>query len=295
MPGRLAGKVAIITGASRGLGQYCAVGYGREGATVVIAARTEQESDPRLPGTIYHTAKLVEEAGGEAFPVVCNVADNASVEEMVKKVLDKYGKVDVLMTNAAVQPPGFVSTIQIRHWELEFRVNVFGPFYSIRAVLPSMIEHKSGSIINISSVAADRGGSHYGATKRAIESMTLGLANEVRANGIAVNCMKPVGGIDTPGIRFGRAPGQVGGQRPQGQGQQMPPSDSYVEAAVLFALQTPETGTGIVMNDAQIIERFADEATKKRLAALNPPNWAEAMKVPVPQNNQAVVFQRPAQ
>ncbi len=284
MAGRLQGKVAIITGSSRGLGQYCAVGYGKEGARVVIAARTEQETDPRLPGTIYHTAKMIEEAGGEAFPVVCNVADNASVEAMAQKVLEKYGQIDILMTNAAVQPPGFLSSIQIRHFELEFRVNVFGPFYCIRAVLPSMIERKSGSIINISSVGADRGGSHYGATKRAMESLTLGLANEMRANGISVNCMKPVGGIETPGLLFGRAPGQVGGGRPGGMG--TPPPDSYVEAAVLLAMQTPETGTGIVMNDAQIIEKYADEATKKRLAGMNPPNWAEALKVPVPQNNQ---------
>ncbi|MGE0060390.1 MAG: SDR family NAD(P)-dependent oxidoreductase, partial [Dehalococcoidia bacterium] len=74
MAGRLAGKVAVITGSSRGLGQFCALGYGAEGAKVVVAARSEEEKDPRLPGTIYHTAKLIEEAGGEAFPVVCNVA-----------------------------------------------------------------------------------------------------------------------------------------------------------------------------------------------------------------------------
>lgn len=292
MGDRLKGKVCIITGSSRGLGQYCAVGYAKEGATVVIAARTEQETDPRLPGTIYHTAELVKEAGGEAFPVVCNVADNASIEAMTKSVLDKYGRIDVLMTNAAVQPPGFLSTIQLRHMDLEFKVNVFGPFWSIRAALPAMMEQKSGSIINISSVAADRGGSHYGMTKRAMESMTLGLANEVRSNGVAVNCLKPVGGIETPGLLFGRAPGQVGGGRPGGQN--TPPPDSYVEAAVLLALMTPETGTGIVMNDAQVIYRFSDAATKERFSKLNGETWMAAMEVPVPQNNQAVVFQRPA-
>ena len=78
MARRLSGKVAIITGASRGLGQYCALEYGREGAIVAVAARTEQETDPRLPGTIYSTAKLVDEAGGEGFPVVCNVGDENS-------------------------------------------------------------------------------------------------------------------------------------------------------------------------------------------------------------------------
>jgi short chain dehydrogenase len=78
MAGRLAGKVAVITGASRGLGQYCAVAFAKEGAKVVVAARTEQESDPRLPGTIHATVRMVDEAGSEGFPVVCNVADLAN-------------------------------------------------------------------------------------------------------------------------------------------------------------------------------------------------------------------------
>jgi citronellol/citronellal dehydrogenase len=274
MAGRLAGKVAIITGASRGLGEYCAVGYGREGATVVIAARTEVEKDARLPGTIYHTAQLVEEAGGEAFPVACNVADYESVEAMVKHVLERYGRVDILMNNAAVQPPGFNSTIQIRHWLLEFNVNVHGTFFGCRAVLPAMIEQKSGAIINISSIGA-LGGTHYGATKRAIEALAIGLAEEQRQNGIAVNAFKPVRGVATPGLLLARAPGQVGGPRPAGE--QIPPPDSYVEAAILLALQTPATFTGQVVHDAQVIARLGDAATQERMRGLNPPFWVEAM------------------
>ncbi len=275
MAGRLAGKVCIITGASRGLGQYCAVGYGREGAKVVVAARTENVTDERLPGTIYDTAKLVEEAGGEAFPVVCNVADMESVEDMVAKVLDKWGRIDVLMTNAAVQPAGFISTIKPKSWELEFNINVHGPFRCIRAALPTMQAQKSGSIINISSVAA-MGGSHYGATKRAIEAMTIGLARELKEQGIAVNAMKPVGGIETPGLLFGRPQSQrpAGAARPE-----LPKPDSYVEAAVILAQASPETITGVVLNDAQIIERFAGADLKDRFRKENPQNWVSAMTV----------------
>ena len=182
MTGRLAGKVAIITGASRGLGQYCAVGYAREGAKVAVAARTEVESDPRPPGTIHDTVRMVNEAGGEGLAVVCNVGDEASVEAMAAKVLDHWGRIDILMTNAAVQPAGFISTIRQKSWELEFNINVHGPFRCIRAVLPAMQAQKSGNIINISSVAA-MGGSHYGATKRAIEAMTIGLARELKDDG----------------------------------------------------------------------------------------------------------------
>ena len=248
--GRLAGKVAIITGASRGLGQYCAVGYAQEGAKVVVAARTEEVKDPNLPGTIYETQKLVEEAGGEALPVVCNVADTDSIQAMVDGVLDKFGQIDILMNNAAVQPPGGISVIQPRHWELEFRVNVHGPFHCARAVLPSMIERKSGSIINISSVAA-RGGSHYGATKRALEAFTIGLAGEQRSNGISVNALKPVGGIDTPGLRY-----RGGGTAPREIRAGLPGPENYVEAAILIAMQTPDTCTGQVFDDAEAVAKL---------------------------------------
>jgi NAD(P)-dependent dehydrogenase (short-subunit alcohol dehydrogenase family) len=177
------------------------------------------------------------------------------------------------MTNAAVQPGGFISTIKPKSWELEFNINVHGPFRCIRAVLPSMQEHKAGNIINISSVAAF-GGSHYGATKRAIESMTIGLARELKEQGIAVNAMRPVGAIETPGLLFGRPQSQAvaGAPRPG-----LPSPDSYVEAAVLLALQTPDTFTGQVYNDAQLIERLADEATKAKFRQNNPENWVKAM------------------
>ena len=266
MAGRLEGKVAVITGASRGLGQFCAVAYGKEGAKVVIAARSEQVRDQRLPGTIYETAGLVEEAGGEALPVVCNVADIESVEAMTRTVLDKYGHIDVLMTNAAVMPPGRISTMQIRHWELEFRVNVHGAFYCVRSVLPSMQERRSGNIINISSRAA-LGGSHYGASKRAIEAMTIGLAGELKDDGIAVNCLRPVGWIPTAGSLFA---GGTGGRTID----QGTPPDSYVEAAVLLAMQTTETCTGAVYSDAEALRALSDEATFERFKAMNPADWS---------------------
>ena len=272
MAGRLEGKIAVITGASRGLGQYCAVGYAKEGAKVVIAARTEEQRDERLPGTIHETARLVQEAGSEALPVVCNVADYASVEAMVKTVLDRYGRIDILMTNAAVQPPGSISTMEIRHWELEFRVNVHGPFYTIRAALPSMIEQGSGNIINISSVAATRGGSAYGATKRAIEAMTIGLANELKDKGIAVNCLKPVGAIETPGVMF------VYGGSGRRASSTMAPADSYVEAAILLAMQTVATRTGAVYTDAEALQALAEPGVYERYKAMNPPVWSEPVQ-----------------
>jgi len=270
MSGRLDGKVAVITGASRGLGQFCAVGYAKEGARVAIAARTTEVKNPELPGTIYETAELVKQAGGEALPLVCNVADYESVEAMTRAVLDEWGQIDILMTNAAILPPGTISTMQIRHWELEFRVNVNGPFYCIRSALPSMLERGQGNIINVTSVAAF-GGSHYGASKRAVEAMTVGLASELEDKGIAVNCFKPVGGIPTPGTEMGR-----GHARRQG-ADQRPGPESYVEAAVLLAMQTADTFTGHVYHDASLINLLADEDTRARFRRDNPDHWVKAM------------------
>lgn len=272
MAGRLQDQVAIITGASRGLGQYCALGFAMEGARVVVAARTVEEKDKRLPGTIYHTADLINEAGGEALPIVCNVADQASIHAMTEQVLERWGRIDILMNNAAIQPPGANADIQEKHWKLIYNVNVNGPFYCVRAVLPTMLKQGRGNIINISS-GATLGGTPYGGTKRALEAMTEGLAAELGDKGITSNALKPVSAIETPGFLFAQVPrGEGKGSVPQ-----LPPPDSYVEAAVLLACQSPETYTGQINNDAEVIANLADEDTKRKLRELNPDYWVAAM------------------
>jgi citronellol/citronellal dehydrogenase len=102
---RLENKVAIITGASRGLGEYCALGFARVGGMVVVAARSTEVKDPRLPGTIHSTVRLIEEADGEALPVVCNVADAQSIQAMVRQALEHWGRIDILMNNAPFSLP----------------------------------------------------------------------------------------------------------------------------------------------------------------------------------------------
>ena len=281
MSGRLQGQVAVITGASRGLGAYCALGFAREGAKVAIAARTEQEQDPRLPGTIHHTAKLIEQAGGEALAVVCNVGDPASVEQMTRRVADHWGRIDILMNNAAIQPPGGNKDISPKHWELIYRINVHGPFHCIRAALPIMqaqapaddTSARRGNVINISSGAV-MGGSPYGATKRALEAMTVGFAAELQSEGIVVNALKPVGAIETPGFLFAQVPRDPGGAAAP----DLPAPDSYVEAAVLLALQNTDF-TGHVHNDAEVIGHLADDASKNRFKAMNPDYWSAQLDV----------------
>jgi citronellol/citronellal dehydrogenase len=272
MTGRLEGQVAIITGASRGLGEYCALGFAREGAKVAVAARTTEQQDPRLPGTIYHTCKQIEDAGGEALPVVCNVADTASIENMISQVVDHWGRIDILMNNAAIQPPGGNATISPKHWDLTFRVNVHGPFNCIRAALPIMEKQNSGNIINISS-SATLMGTPYGGSKRALEAMTEGLAQELKQQNIVVNALKPVSAIETPGFLFAQVPrDEPGSEFPD-----LPPQDSYVEAAILLATQSVDSFTGRVHDDAEVIGYLADDETKHRLRQLNPGYWTAIM------------------
>jgi NAD(P)-dependent dehydrogenase (short-subunit alcohol dehydrogenase family) len=273
MTGRLAGQVAIITGASRGLGQYCALGFAAEGARVAVAARTVEVTDERLPGTIYHTVELIKEAGGEALAVICNVADPASITAMAEQVLAHWGRIDILMNNAAIQPPGNNLDIRQKHWNLIYNVNVNGPFHCVRAVLPTMVEQQHGNIINISS-GATLGGSPYGGTKRALEAMTEGLAAELKSDGITANALKPLSAIETPGFLFAQVP-RDGGQ--SASAPELPPPDSYVEASILLACQTSDTYTGQINNDAEVIANLADEGSRQRFRDLNPPYWVAAM------------------
>lgn len=268
MARRLAGKVAVITGSSRGLGQYCALGYAAEGASVVVTARAHEHGGQ---SDLDRTVEMIEEAGGTAVPIVCDVADPASINEMVEAVLARFGHIDVLMANAAYFAPGTLSTMTAQDWDRQFQVNVHGVFHSIRAVLPSMIERKSGNIITVSSVAAQKG-SHYGATKRAVLGMTMGFAEEQKANGIAVNALRPVAAIKTPGWLASRSAEVL-----QTRVHRVSPPDSYVEAAVLMAMQGAETCTGQELTDAQVLSRFGSKQDLERFAAMNAPVWSESL------------------
>ncbi len=251
---RLNDKVAIITGASRGLGEYMATTMAAEGAIVVAAARTEEVKDERLPGTIHETVRKIEAAGSRALAVRCNVADPASIDEMVRTVLAAFGRIDILVNNAAVQPPGRIATIQPRHWDLEMKINVDGPFHATRAVLETMRSQGSGNIINISSAAANRSGQagHYGVTKVALEAMTAAFASELKEAGIAVNALKPRGGIATPGFLFAR-----GGVKPPG----TEGPEDFTEASVIMATATARRLTGEALFDHEVLERFGRGAS----------------------------------
>ena len=264
---RLADKIAIITGASRGLGQFCALAYASEGAKVAIVGRNAAESPMRLPGNVHQTAASIEElTGGSALPIVCDVTDRADVQKMVGKVLERWGRVDVLLNNAAFVTAEAEGTayIPVQLFERMLRVNVLGVFEVIQAVLPAMRRHGCGNIINVSGRSRTHG-SPLEATKAALETLTEGLASELRSSRIACNSLRPVGFIDTPGALLNR----------EAKPRDFTPPNSYLEAAVLLAGQTAEAYTGQIKTDAEVIRDLADEATWARYKALNPPGWSK--------------------
>ena len=199
---KLESKVAVVTGASRGIGKAIAIALAREGADVVVAARTEGEAGP-LPGTIHKTAEEIHALGRRSLAIKTDVTKEEQVAEMVSSTLEEFGRIDILVNNAGINVPGRVLDISVKRWDLIIAVNLRGTFLCTKAVLPTMIERRSGSIINLSSILGTRdisGDVAYGVTKAAIERFTYGLAEEVREYNIAVNAMCP-SYTDTEGIR----------------------------------------------------------------------------------------------
>jgi citronellol/citronellal dehydrogenase len=189
----LEGKVAIVTGSSRGIGKAIAVELARAGATVVVAARTVEAGQSALPGTIFATMDEIQSLGGNAITMKCDVRREEDIDEMVKQATLQLGHIDIMVNNAGITTPESFKDLPVEKWDLVMAVNLRGTFLCTKAVLPQMIERKSGHIINMSSILAQKVkySIPYGASKAAIERFTLGLAKEMRKYNIAVNALCP--------------------------------------------------------------------------------------------------------
>jgi NAD(P)-dependent dehydrogenase (short-subunit alcohol dehydrogenase family) len=195
--GRLEDKVVIITGASDGLGRVMATMFSGEGASLVLAARRTAELE--------HTAQMVRDAGGAVVAVTTDVTDEQQVAAMVDAAMSAYGRVDVMMNNAA--QPGTDLHIweqTLDNWNKTIAIDVTAAMLCSREVLRrSMIERRSGSIVNVSSTASWQGiprKSHYGVAKAGLRTLTKVVAREVGPHGVRVNCLVP-GGIMTELLR----------------------------------------------------------------------------------------------
>ena len=192
---RLKGKVTIVTGAAKGIGEAIALRYGVEGASVVV-------SDINGAGS-QETANAIIAAGGDALSVTCDISDEAQVDAMFAAAMEKYGKLDVVVNNAGVvSPMKHVLLADKGWWDSIIDVNLTGTFLCCKAAAHIMAKQGSGSIINMSSggaTKAHRAFVAYDATKGGIEAMTRALALDLGPYGIRVNSLVP-GSIDTAGL-----------------------------------------------------------------------------------------------
>jgi citronellol/citronellal dehydrogenase len=260
----LAGKVALITGASRGIGRDVALALAAAGVNVSIAARSEVVTDPRLPGTIHTVAEEIEARGGRALPVKLDVTRDEEIEAAVERTLEAFGRIDILMNNAAIQVPGGTRTVQPRHLDLLYRVDLRAPIMCIRAVLEPMARAGGGHIVNVSSRAGVFPGPgpygeeqvgrarqpFYAMVKAGLERYSQALAMELQPDAIAVNVLSPEGRIRTPGNSFA----ENSRENPTLDFEQ---AVDMGKAMVWLCAQDPRSYTGHILFDTDVVREHA--------------------------------------
>ncbi|MEZ5559304.1 MAG: SDR family NAD(P)-dependent oxidoreductase [Pseudomonadales bacterium] len=255
--GVLKNRVAVVTGASRGIGEAIALRYAMEGAKVVVSARTVEESDHYLPGTIKATVARIKAAGGDAMAVRADLSNAEDRHNLIKAAEAEYGGVDILVNNAAITYFIPVQDFPEKRFRLMMDVQVWAPFELSQLVLPGMLERGRGWILNISSHAAihpdktlhGRGGTVYGMCKAALERFTTGLAQEVYDNGIGVNVISP-GLVATPGVMHHKLINESNKER-------VTPVEHMAEACLRLVHGDPREITGRIDYADQVIKEFS--------------------------------------
>lgn len=182
----LKNKTALVTGAGKGIGKAIALALAKEGVNVILVARTQEEIDS--------VAAKVRSLRVKALAVTADVADINSVNTAVEKALSEFGAIDILINNAGIASFGKFLELEPTDWERIIQVNLMGPYYMTRAVVPNMIERQTGDIINISSTAGLAGNamtSAYSASKFALLGLTDSLMQEMRKHNIRVTALTP--------------------------------------------------------------------------------------------------------
>jgi citronellol/citronellal dehydrogenase len=257
--GSLDGRVAIVTGASRGIGAEIARRFAAEGARVAVTARTTEAGQSVFEGTIHETVQSIVDAGGSAVAIAANLARPEDRGRIVEETERQLGPVDVLVNNGAVTWFGAVETFQEKHFRMMFEVQVRAPFELAQALLPGMKERGRGWILNISSMAAIHpqgppyvggfGGTVYGMCKAALERFTTGLAAEVWNDGIAVNVLSPSGLVLTPGVLHHKLDTFTPKERQE-------PVEYMAEAAFALCSGDPKVLTGKVTYAKPILDEL---------------------------------------
>jgi len=179
-------RIALVTGASRGIGRACALTLARAGAKVAVAARAMEKLE--------QVAAEVKVGGGEAFPIAIEMESHVSIKDGFARVAKEFGRIDILVNNAGVTRDGLAVRMKPEDWELVLRTNLSGAFFAIQQVLSGMMRERWGRIINISSVvgeAGNAGQANYVASKAGLIGLTKSLAQEIASRNITVNAVAP--------------------------------------------------------------------------------------------------------
>jgi 3-oxoacyl-[acyl-carrier protein] reductase len=190
MPGVM-GRVALVTGASQGIGRACALALAEGGALIALAARNEEK--------LTAVAKEIESKGGQAVTFRMDVSKEEDVKNAVKAVLDRFGKIEILINNAGVTRDTLLMRMKKEEWDTVIQTNLGGAFFTTQAVIGSMLRPRWGRIINITSVfgqTGQAGQANYSASKAGLIGFTMAMAREVASRNITVNAVAP-GYIDT--------------------------------------------------------------------------------------------------
>lgn len=245
----LEGQVAFVAGASRGIGAAIAEALGTAGAAVAVAARTEEEGT--VPGTIHGVADRIRSQGGTAMPVRCDVTEEDSVGAAVEAAAWEFGGLDIVVCNAGTVWLAPTLETPLNRWELVLRVNLTGAFLVTKTALPHLLERGGGSLIAMTTSGVtmlDRGSNAYWVGKAGLERFYLGLANELREQNIAVNCLAPKKVVMTEGwMAF-----SGGRELPE---EMVEDAADVARAAVILAGQRPSAGgiTGTVQYSLDLL------------------------------------------
>jgi NAD(P)-dependent dehydrogenase (short-subunit alcohol dehydrogenase family) len=260
------GKIALVTGASRGIGAAIAERLAAEGADVVVCARSLDTAPAHLGGTLQDTVRRIESHGRRGVAIEADLTDPGARAALVPRARAALGDIDILVNNAAAAFYMPFEKYSHRRYAVAFELNVHAPFEIAQHVLPAMRERRRGWILNISSATArlpkgppfsdfDIGGGPllYGMTKAALERFSAGLAAETYADGIAVNALSPIAAVMTPGVAA------LGIVQPD-QAELLEPMEVMVEAALALCTCDPRRVTGRIAYSKTLLRELGVEA-----------------------------------